>query len=149
MFLYLILFNCFFFTIFSWYFIDSNASLPEGVSPVDVAALAKYYLASLPEPLTTFELHDEIIAARSSIHVMRNILKRLPTVNYMTLELITALLLHVSQKSPLNKAGYIISLSRVCVVVLCMMCGWKCAMHLRNLICLTEVESVVFICLWK
>ncbi|KAM7504610.1 hypothetical protein LguiB_003514 [Lonicera macranthoides] len=82
---------------------DPNASLPEGVSPVDVAALAKYYLASLPEPLTTFELHDEIIAARSSIHVMRNILKRLPTVNYMTLELITALLLRVSQKSPLNK----------------------------------------------
>jgi hypothetical protein len=82
---------------------DPKASLPEGVNAVDVAALSKYYLASLPEPLTTFELHDEIIAARSSIHVMRNILKRLPTVNYMTLELVTAVLLRVSQKSLVNK----------------------------------------------
>ncbi|KAK7856440.1 uncharacterized Rho GTPase-activating protein At5g61530 [Quercus suber] len=82
---------------------DSNASLPEGVNPVDVAALAKCYLASLPEPLTTFELYDEIKGARSSIHSMRNILKRLPSVNYMTLEFITALLLRVSQKSLLNK----------------------------------------------
>ncbi|CAK9135131.1 unnamed protein product [Ilex paraguariensis] len=82
---------------------DSKASLPEGVNPVDVASLAKCYLASLPEPLTTFELYNEIRGARSSIHVMRNILKRLPTVNYMTLELVTALLLSVSQKSFLNK----------------------------------------------
>lgn len=82
---------------------DLNASFPEVVNPVDVAALAKCYLASLPEPLTTFELHDEIRGARSSIHLMRNILRRLPTVNYMTLELITALLLRVSQKSLLNK----------------------------------------------
>lgn len=82
---------------------DSNALLPEGVNPLDVAALIKCYLASLPEPLTTFELYNEIKGARSSIHVMRNILKKLPTVNYMTLEFITALLLRVSQKSPLNK----------------------------------------------
>ncbi|KAL7253755.1 hypothetical protein ACSBR1_008156 [Camellia fascicularis] len=82
---------------------DSNASLPEGIDPVDVAALVKCYLASLPEPLTTFELYNEIRDARSSIIVMRNILKKLPTVNYMTLELITALLLRVSQKSLLNK----------------------------------------------
>ncbi|GMP23989.1 hypothetical protein CsSME_00001402 [Camellia sinensis var. sinensis] len=82
---------------------DSNASLPEGIDPVDVAALVKCYLASLPEPLTTFELYNEIRDARSSINVMRNILKKLPTVNYMTLELITALLLRVSQKSLLNK----------------------------------------------
>ncbi|KAK4572527.1 hypothetical protein RGQ29_030811 [Quercus rubra] len=82
---------------------DSNASLPEGVNPVDVAALAKCYLASLLEPLTTFELYDEIKGARSSIHSMRNILKRLPSVNYMTLEFITALLLRASQKSLLNK----------------------------------------------
>ncbi|KAK3033247.1 hypothetical protein RJ639_033127 [Escallonia herrerae] len=84
---------------------DSKASLPEAVNPVDVAALAKCYLASLPEPLTTFALHEEIRGARSSIHMMRNVLKRLPTVNYMTLELITALLLRVSQKSLLNKAS--------------------------------------------
>lgn len=83
---------------------DSNASLPEGVNPVDVAALAKCYLGSLPEPLTTFELYNEIKGARSSIHAMRNILKRLPLVNYMTLEFMTALLLRVSQKSLLNKA---------------------------------------------
>ncbi|KAA8533895.1 hypothetical protein F0562_031412 [Nyssa sinensis] len=81
----------------------SNASLPEGANPVDVAALVKCYLASFPEPLTTFELYNEIGGARSSIRAMRNILKKLPTVNYMTLELVTALLLHVSQKSLLNK----------------------------------------------
>jgi hypothetical protein len=34
---------------------------------------------------------------------MKNILKKLPAVNYMTLEFITALLLRVSQKSLLNK----------------------------------------------
>ncbi|KAB2053724.1 hypothetical protein ES319_A12G207400v1 [Gossypium barbadense] len=82
---------------------DLNASIPEGVNPIDVAALAKYYIASLPEPLTTFELYDEIKSARSSIHAMRNVLKMLPSVNYMTLEFITALLLRVSQKSVLNK----------------------------------------------
>ncbi|XP_044505382.1 uncharacterized Rho GTPase-activating protein At5g61530-like [Mangifera indica] len=82
---------------------DYTASLPEGVNPIDVAALVKYYLASLPEPLTTFELYNDIKGARSSIHAMRNILKKLPSVNYMTLEYITALLLRVSQKSLLNK----------------------------------------------
>ncbi|KAF5731050.1 hypothetical protein HS088_TW19G00653 [Tripterygium wilfordii] len=82
---------------------DFNASLPEGLSPVDVAALAKCYIASLPEPLTTFDLYNEIKGARSSIHAMRNILKRLPSVNYMTLEFVTALLLRVCQKSVLNK----------------------------------------------
>jgi len=65
----------------------------------------KYYLASLPEPLTTLELYNEIRGARSSIYSMRNILKRLSSVNYMTLEFITALLLRVSQKSLLNKVG--------------------------------------------
>ncbi|XP_024992040.1 uncharacterized Rho GTPase-activating protein At5g61530 [Cynara cardunculus var. scolymus] len=82
---------------------DLNAPLPEGVNPVDVAALVKCYLASLPQPLITSELHNEVRGARSSIPLMRNILKKLPTVNYMTLELITALLLRVSQKSLLNK----------------------------------------------
>lgn len=82
---------------------DSCASVPEGTNPVDVAALVKYYLASLPEPLTTLELYNEIKGARSSIYSMRNILKRLSSVNYMTLEFITALLLRVSQKSVLNK----------------------------------------------
>ncbi|KAL3714032.1 hypothetical protein ACJRO7_006042 [Eucalyptus globulus] len=83
--------------------LDSNASLPDGVNPVDIAALVKCYLASLPEPLTTFELYEEIKGARSSINAMRNILKKLPTVNFMTLEYITALLHRVSQKSLLNK----------------------------------------------
>ncbi|XP_011076419.1 uncharacterized Rho GTPase-activating protein At5g61530 isoform X1 [Sesamum indicum] len=81
---------------------EPNASLPEGLKAVDVAALIKYYIASLPEPLTTFELYNDIKNARSSIHLMREILKKLPTVNYMTLELITSLLLRVSQKSLLN-----------------------------------------------
>ncbi|XP_051121268.1 uncharacterized Rho GTPase-activating protein At5g61530 [Andrographis paniculata] len=82
---------------------DPNASIPDGVNSVDVAALIKCYIASLPEPLTTFELYSEIKNARSSINEMANILKKLPTVNYMTLELVTSLLLHVSQKSVLNK----------------------------------------------
>ncbi|XP_047316149.1 uncharacterized Rho GTPase-activating protein At5g61530 isoform X1 [Impatiens glandulifera] len=82
---------------------DPNASFSEGVSDTDGAALIKCYLASLPEPLTTFELYNEIKGARSSIHQMRDILKKLPTVNYMTLELVTALLLRVSQKSLVNK----------------------------------------------
>nr|GMC94366.1 uncharacterized Rho GTPase-activating protein At5g61530 [Ipomoea batatas] len=82
---------------------DPSATLPEGINPLDVAALIKCYLASLPEPLTTFQLYNEIRDARSSIPTMRNILKKLPTVNYMTLELITALLLRVSQKSPVNE----------------------------------------------
>lgn len=82
---------------------DLNAPLPEGVNPIDVAALVKCYLATLPQPLISLELHNEVRGARSSIPLMRNILKKLPTVNYMTLELITALLLRVSQKSLLNK----------------------------------------------
>lgn len=84
---------------------DSNASIPESANPVEVAALIKYYLASLPDPLTTFELYNELKGARSSINAMRNILKRLPNVNYMTLEFVTALLLRVSQKALLNKVG--------------------------------------------
>ncbi|GFQ07904.1 uncharacterized rho GTPase-activating protein at5g61530 [Phtheirospermum japonicum] len=92
---------------------DPNASLPEGVSSVDVAALIKCYIASLPEPLTTFELYDDIRSARSSILKMRNILKKLPTVNYMTMELVTALLLRVSQKSPLNKINMLSDVANV------------------------------------
>lgn len=84
---------------------DPRASIPEGVNPVDVAALLKYYLASLPTPLTTFELYNEIKDARSSIHRMRQSLQKLSNVNYNTLEFITALLLRVSQKSLLNKVG--------------------------------------------
>ncbi|XP_075485569.1 putative Rho GTPase-activating protein At5g61530 [Primulina tabacum] len=82
---------------------DPDATLPEGVNSIDVAALIKCYIASLPEPLTSFELYDEIKNARTNIHLMRNILKKLPTVKYMTLELVTALLRHVGEKSPLNK----------------------------------------------
>lgn len=84
-------------------FPDWNAPLPEGSNPLDVAALMKCYLASLPEPLTTFQLHHEIREARSNINDVRNILSKLPNVSYTTLEYITALLLRVSQKSSLNK----------------------------------------------
>ncbi|KAL6005082.1 hypothetical protein ACLOJK_005643 [Asimina triloba] len=80
-----------------------NAPLPEGISPINVAALVKCYLASLPEPLTTFEHYHAIRDARSSVRDMRNALKRLPNVSFMTLEFVTALLLRVSQKSSLNK----------------------------------------------
>ncbi|KAJ8440615.1 hypothetical protein Cgig2_031032 [Carnegiea gigantea] len=83
---------------------EPNALVPEGTNPLDVAALIKCYLASLPEPVATIELYEELRSARSSINVLRNVLKRLPTVNYMTLEFVTALLLRVSQKSVLNKA---------------------------------------------
>lgn len=82
---------------------DWNAPLPDGVSPNDAAALVKCYLASLPEPLTTFVLYDEIRNARNNINEMREILKRLPNVSYTTLEFVTALLLRASQKSSLNK----------------------------------------------
>uniref|UniRef100_A0A7C9CRF2 Rho-GAP domain-containing protein n=1 Tax=Opuntia streptacantha TaxID=393608 RepID=A0A7C9CRF2_OPUST len=82
---------------------EPNALLPEGTNPLDVAALIKCYLASLPEPVATIELYEDLRSARSSINVLRNVLKRLPTVNYMTLEFVTALLLRVSQKSVLNK----------------------------------------------
>ncbi|GAB2294104.1 hypothetical protein Dimus_028323 [Dionaea muscipula] len=82
---------------------EYNAVMPEGTNPLDAAALIKCYLSSLPEPLTTFDLYSAIKGARSNINVLRNILKRLPNVNYLTLEFITALLLRVSQKSLLNK----------------------------------------------
>ncbi|GAB4825906.1 hypothetical protein Ancab_008773 [Ancistrocladus abbreviatus] len=82
---------------------EPNALMPEGTNPHDIAAVIKCYLASLPEPLTTIELYDDIRGARSNIHVMKNILKKLPHVNYVTLEFITSLLLRVSQKSLLNK----------------------------------------------
>ncbi|KAK1262522.1 hypothetical protein QJS04_geneDACA018428 [Acorus gramineus] len=83
---------------------DSNSSLPDGVNPIDVAALMKCYLASLPDPLTTFALyHDIRNNARCSTEELKNVLRRLSNVNYMTLELITALLLRVSQKASLNK----------------------------------------------
>uniref|UniRef100_A0A803KT74 Rho-GAP domain-containing protein n=1 Tax=Chenopodium quinoa TaxID=63459 RepID=A0A803KT74_CHEQI len=78
---------------------EPNALPPDGTNPLDIAFLIKCYLASLPEPVTTFELYDEIRSARSSINVIRSVLKKLPTVNYMTLEFVTALLLRVSQKS--------------------------------------------------
>jgi hypothetical protein len=86
---------------------DSGASLPEGVSPIDIGALIKCYLASIPDPLTTFALYDELRDARVSIPAIRNILKKLPNVNYMMLEFVTALLLRVSCKSSLNKVHLI------------------------------------------
>ncbi|XP_022922741.1 uncharacterized Rho GTPase-activating protein At5g61530 isoform X2 [Cucurbita moschata] len=95
----------------SMYNQDPNAPIPEGTNPVDVAALAKCYLASLPEPLVTFELYNEIRGAHTNLNALRNILKKLPNVNYMTLEFTTALFLRISQKALLNKAGTL-SLSR-------------------------------------
>lgn len=85
---------------------DWNASLPEATRPVDVAALIKCYLASLPEPLATFALYQEIRNARNSIHELRDALKKLPNANFMTLEFTTSLLLQVSQKSLVNKVVF-------------------------------------------
>lgn len=82
---------------------DRDARLPEGVNPIDVAIVIKCYLACLPEPLTTYDLYHEIRDARTSIRDLRNVLKKLPNVNYMTLEYVTALLLQVSQKAILTK----------------------------------------------
>ncbi|KAI6696170.1 hypothetical protein NL676_016289 [Syzygium grande] len=82
---------------------DPDASLPNDTNPLDVAILAKCYLASLPEPLTTFDLYEELKGARSSVQATRSILERLPSANYMTLEYITALLLRISHNSHLNK----------------------------------------------
>ncbi|GMH08769.1 hypothetical protein Nepgr_010609 [Nepenthes gracilis] len=103
---------------------EPNALLPEGTNPLDAAAVIKCYLASLPEPLTTFELYDDIRGARSNINVMKNILKRLPNVNYVTLEFITALLLRVSQKSLLNKMDAQ-SLSEELASVIIWHKGWR------------------------
>jgi len=89
--------------LISLYNEDWKAPLPEGVSPIDVADLLKIYLISLPEPIISFDLYDEIKDARSNVQQLRNILKKLSSVNHSTLEFITALLLRVSQKSALNK----------------------------------------------
>ncbi|ERN00175.1 uncharacterized Rho GTPase-activating protein At5g61530 isoform X1 [Amborella trichopoda] len=89
--------------LISLYNQDWHAALPEGVRPVDVAALMKFYLMSLPEPLTTFALYHKIKNARVSVQDMRNALKMLPNASYSTLEFVTALLLRVSKKSSLNK----------------------------------------------
>ncbi|XP_022943233.1 uncharacterized Rho GTPase-activating protein At5g61530-like [Cucurbita moschata] len=87
----------------SMYNQDANAPVPEGTNPVDIAALAKCYLASFPEPLVTLKLYNEIRSARTSITDLRNILKKLPNVNYMTLEFMTALFLRISQTALLYK----------------------------------------------
>lgn len=84
---------------------DWNATLPEGVSAVDVAALLKLYLSMLPEPLLTVELYDDVVDARGSDRLLRQYLCTLPAANYSTLECLTALLLRISQKSALNKVG--------------------------------------------
>ncbi|CAM6040602.1 unnamed protein product [Sphagnum compactum] len=82
---------------------DWNATLPDGVNPIDVAALLKLYLCMLPAPLLTFELYDDIIDARGSDSLLRQCLTNLPAANYYTIECLSALLLRISQKSALNK----------------------------------------------
>eukprot|EP00252_Welwitschia_mirabilis_P004809 TRINITY_DN15116_c0_g1_i1.p1 TRINITY_DN15116_c0_g1~~TRINITY_DN15116_c0_g1_i1.p1 ORF type:complete len:396 (+),score=85.92 TRINITY_DN15116_c0_g1_i1:622-1809(+) len=82
---------------------DWNAPLPEGASPIDVAALIKVYLWSLPEPLIPVYMYNDIKSAKGNVNQLRSILKRLPNVNHATLELITALLQKISQTYILNK----------------------------------------------
>jgi hypothetical protein len=79
--------------------------LPDGVSPIDVAALLKLHLCMLPAPLLTFELYDDIIDARGSDSLLRQCLANLPAANYYTIECLSALLLRISQKSALNKVA--------------------------------------------
>ncbi|KAG7030851.1 putative Rho GTPase-activating protein [Cucurbita argyrosperma subsp. argyrosperma] len=69
----------------SMYNQDANAPVPEGTNPVDIAALAKCYLASFPEPLVTLKLYNEIRSARTSITDLRNILKKLPNMDARSL----------------------------------------------------------------
>ncbi|KAL4582579.1 hypothetical protein LXL04_007132 [Taraxacum kok-saghyz] len=54
---------------------DLYAPLPEYVNANDIAALVKCYLASLPQPLITSDLHNEVRGSCFSIPQMRNILK--------------------------------------------------------------------------
>ncbi|XP_078148493.1 putative Rho GTPase-activating protein At5g61530 [Carex rostrata] len=90
---------------------DWKASIPDGINPIYVASLVKCYLSSLLEPLITFVLFNEIGGARSRICELKNILRKLPSVNYMTLEFVTAFLLQVSQKSSFNGYLYLTNLS--------------------------------------
>ncbi|KAL4572949.1 hypothetical protein LXL04_019738 [Taraxacum kok-saghyz] len=54
---------------------DLYAPLPEYVNANDIAALVKCYLASVPQPLITSDLHNEVCGSCFSIPQMRNILK--------------------------------------------------------------------------
>eukprot|EP00249_Psilotum_nudum_P018150 c26662_g1_i1 orf=367-1623(-) len=89
--------------LISLYNEDLNASIPEGVNPVDIAALLKVYFRMLPEPLLTFSLYDKIKAARASVCQLRDLLKTLLPAHYFTLECLMGVLFRISQKSALNK----------------------------------------------
>ncbi|KAI5073384.1 hypothetical protein GOP47_0011397 [Adiantum capillus-veneris] len=82
---------------------DWNTVIPEGTSPLDVAALLKRYLQMLPEPLLTYPVYNEIKEARGNVQQLADLLRTIPYAHYSTLECITLLLLRVSQKSALNK----------------------------------------------
>ncbi|MCO5590828.1 hypothetical protein L7F22_044803 [Adiantum nelumboides] len=77
--------------------------IPNGTSPLDVAALLKRYLQMLPEPLLTYPVYNEIKEARGNVQQLADLLRTIPYAHYSTLECITLLLFQVSQKSGLNK----------------------------------------------
>lgn len=82
---------------------DWNTMIPEGTSPLDVAALLKRYLQMLPEPLLTFSVYNEIKEARGNVRQLADVVRTIPYAHYSTLEYLTSLLLRVSEKSVLNK----------------------------------------------
>lgn len=82
---------------------DWNTVIPEGTSPLDVAALLKRYLQMLPEPLLTYPVYNEIKEARGNAQQLADLLRTIPYAHYSTLEYIMLLLLRVSQRSALNK----------------------------------------------
>lgn len=82
---------------------DWNTRIPEGISPLDVAALLKRYLQMLPEPLLTFSVYNEVKEARGNSLQLADVVRTIPYAHYSTLECLTSLLLGVSQKSAINK----------------------------------------------
>lgn len=82
---------------------DWNTMIPEGTSPLDVAALLKRYLQMLPEPLLTFSVYNEIKEARGNAQQLADVVRTIPYAHYSTLDCLTSLLWRVSQKSAVNK----------------------------------------------
>lgn len=82
---------------------DWNSPLVDGVSPIDVASLLKVYLRSLPEPILTFHLYNDVVDAGEDVRKWRDIVAKLPYANYATLECLTSVLLRTSQLSAINK----------------------------------------------
>ncbi|KAL5581559.1 hypothetical protein UlMin_014001 [Ulmus minor] len=73
---------------------------------------------------------------------MINILKKLPIVNYMTLEYIIALLLRVIQKSPLNKVGIFFFFFISSYLLQFYHLFWLCGFFFQKKICLVLLRML-------